>query len=169
MPELMTTLDTLEDYLSEYQYLINSFNKSYLLLTRFKLNYGQDGIELLLHEMLKNSGGGDIVSEDDETIIRQRKQVDKHIDNHINSDNHSDSDSDFNNFPLLTKRGHIDTLKSTFHSLLRNKIVPLALLKRKLEEEVDIGAEIDIEVETETETEVVTKVETETDDLAIKD
>jgi hypothetical protein len=163
MPVLMTTLDTLEDYLSEYQYLINSFNKSYLLLTRFKLNYGQDGIELLLHDMLKNSGGGDIVSEDDETIIRQRKQVDKHIDNHINSDNHSDSDSvsDFNNFPLLTKRGHIDTLKSTFHSLLRNKIVPLALLKRKLEEEVDI--------EVETETEVVTKVETETDDLAIKD
>lgn len=161
----MTTLDTLEDYLSEYQYLINSFNKSYLLLTRFKLNYGQDGIELLLHDMLKNSGGGDIVSEDDETIIRQRKQVDKHIDNHINSDNHSDSD--FNNFPLLTKRGHIDTLKSTFHSLLRNKIVPLALLKRKLEEEVDIETEIDIEVETETE--VVTKVETETDDLAIKD
>lgn len=161
----MTTLDTLEDYLSEYQYLINSFNKSYLLLTRFKLNYGQDGIELLLHDMLKNSGGGDIVSEDDETIIRQRKQVDKHI----NSDNHSDSDSvsDFNNFPLLTKRGHIDTLKSTFHSLLRNKIVPLALLKRKLEEEVDIEAEIDIEVETETD--VVTKVETETDDLAIKD
>lgn len=165
MPVLMTTLDTLEDYLSEYQYLINSFNKSYLLLTRFKLNYGQDGIELLLHDMLKNSGGGDIVSEDDETIIRQRKQVDKHIDNHINSD--SDSVSDFNNFPLLTKRGHIDTLKSTFHSLLRNKIVPLALLKRKLEEEVDIEAEMDIE--TETETEVVTKVETETDDLAIKD
>ena len=132
----LPALDALEDYLNEYQYLHNSFNKAYLLLTRFKLNYGQDGVELLLHEIMSGSdhevvggggGGGDYSEADNtynndntdnsETIVRHRKIT------HPNSRSSP---------PILTKQDHIDSLKSTFHSLLHTKIMPLAGLKQKL-------------------------------------
>ena len=139
----LPALDALEDYLNEYQYLHNSFNKAYLLLTRFKLNYGQDGVELLRHEIMSGSdneivvgggGGGNGCSEADstensensETIVRHRKIK------------HSNTRS---SPPILTKQDHINSLKSTFHSLLHTKIIPLAGLKQKLDKDLGLIAD----------------------------
>ena len=69
---LISTLDTLEDYLSEYQYLIGSFNKIYLLLVRFKLIYGQEGAELLLNDLLRGGPESKHPEPTNQTTTRQR-------------------------------------------------------------------------------------------------
>lgn len=138
----ISTLDALEEYLNEYQYLVDSFNKAYLLVTRYKLNYGQEGIELLLHDMLRNETGetgeeGEIVSETgdvSETTIRQRKPVDTTAATTANIS--SAAPSVPSTHCILTKHDHINTLKTTFHSLLHHKIVPLAHFKLKLEKDL---------------------------------
>lgn len=139
MPRLsISTLDALEDYLNEYQYLVDSFNKAYLLVTRYKLNYGQEGIELLLHDLLRNSTKetveeDEIVSEKgdlSETTIRQRKPAD------TTAEISSTASSSPSTYCILTKHDHINTLKTTFHSLLHHKIVPLAHFKLKLENDL---------------------------------
>lgn len=118
---LIATLDSLEEYLYDYQQLQNSFNKAFLLLTRFKLNYGPDSYELLsiLENDFDNDSeiGSDSENEFDSKTFTVRRRI--------------TAETQLDHVPL-TKQDHIRALKDTFRTLLTTKIVPLAELKQKL-------------------------------------
>lgn len=127
---VISALDSLEEYLNEYQYLVNSFHKAYLLITRYKLNYGQDGFELLAlcHES-DREGNDDC---DDIAADAKHAAVDKNI-----IRNRKNQQPAHNTATPFTKKDHIDYLKTAFHSLLHDKIIPLAHFKQKLASQIN--------------------------------
>lgn len=106
---LMEILDLLEDYLNEYSYLQASFNKTCLLLTRYKLNYTFD---IIIDENSSDKS-------DYDGGVRQRN---------VNFTN----DRKRKQSSIITKQDHIDSLRTAYTTLLHTKIIPLAQLKRKL-------------------------------------
>lgn len=132
---LIQTLDLLEEYLTETSNLHKSFSRAHFLLARFRINWGEAGIELLLHDLLKakdSEAGDGFDSETVETDTSTPQTLE--IRHRLPSESNQIPTEIDPSSSLLTKHQQINSLKSLNAQIYRNRLLPLARLKQSLEE-----------------------------------
>ena len=119
-------LDLLDDFLTERDALFTALSRANLHLTRFKLNYGAEGGELLAIREL----GSEVESSLAPVRNRHPKLNEAGVD--------SDTDTDMSRLPrIMTKLDQVNELKTVYSSVLRNRLIPLTELLNKLNKEFE--------------------------------
>lgn len=105
-------LDTLDDYLGERDDLFSALSRANLLLTRFKLNNGNELPELRKYEHENVTTSTSAVR----NRLQQTKESTDHVENRI-----------------LTKADQVNELRTVFYGILHNRLIPLAALQSQIQ------------------------------------
>lgn len=117
-------LDLLDDLLNERQSLHGAINRANILMTRVRIGWGEAAGDILLHELLKE------VESETNASFDLNINIDKVT---IISNRLDESDYTHTSSLLLTRDQQVQSLRSTYTSLLREYILPFARLQFKFE------------------------------------